>query len=103
MHVSLPGKYLVYMPFGDLVGVSKRIGDDGPQAVLHKGGGDPEDRFGAEPRGKDRRRDDRQRQASPGHRKIPGIVHTSGGIQPDADGDQQIEDDEPEDHARRIK
>lgn len=28
MHVSLPGKYLVYMPFGDLVGVSKRIGDD---------------------------------------------------------------------------
>ena len=28
MHVSLPGKYLVYMPIGDLVGVSKRIGDD---------------------------------------------------------------------------
>lgn len=28
MHVSLPGKYLVYMPFGDLVGISKRIGDD---------------------------------------------------------------------------
>ncbi|HEY2773638.1 MAG TPA: Rne/Rng family ribonuclease [Candidatus Binatia bacterium] len=28
MHVSLPGKYLVYMPFGDLIGVSKRIGDD---------------------------------------------------------------------------
>lgn len=27
-HVSLPGKYLVYMPTGSLVGVSKRIGDD---------------------------------------------------------------------------
>jgi ribonuclease G len=27
-HVSLPGKYLVYMPTGNLVGVSKRIGDD---------------------------------------------------------------------------
>jgi ribonuclease G len=27
-HVSLPGKYLVYMPTGGLVGVSKRIGDD---------------------------------------------------------------------------
>ncbi|MFT4569237.1 MAG: ribonuclease G [Hyphomicrobiaceae bacterium] len=27
-HVSLPGKYLVYMPSGNLVGVSKRIGDD---------------------------------------------------------------------------
>lgn len=27
-HVSLPGKYLVFMPTGNLVGVSKRIGDD---------------------------------------------------------------------------
>ena len=28
MHVSLPGKYLVYMPFGDLIGVSKRIAEE---------------------------------------------------------------------------
>ena len=27
-HVSLPGKYLVYMPTGGLVGISKRIGDE---------------------------------------------------------------------------
>ncbi len=27
-HVSLPGKYLVYMPTGSLIGISKRISDD---------------------------------------------------------------------------
>lgn len=27
-HISLPGRYLVYMPYGDYVGVSRRIGND---------------------------------------------------------------------------
>jgi len=37
-HYSLPGRFLVYMPYADYVGVSKRIGSDGERERLRQAG-----------------------------------------------------------------
>ncbi len=74
------------------------IGDDAAQAFLDEGGGDAEHCFGAEPGGEHGGGDDRQRQVAAGDREILGRVHAGGHVEADADGQHQVENDEPDQH-----
>ena len=71
---------------------------DAAQPFLDEGGGNPEHRLGAEPGGEYRGGDDGQRQVAAGDGEILGAMDAGGGIKADADGDDEIENDEPDEH-----
>jgi hypothetical protein len=74
------------------------VGDHAAQAFLDEGGGNPEDRLGAEPGGEHRGGDHRQRQVAAGDGEILGGMDAGRGIEADADGNHQVENDEPDQH-----
>ena len=72
------------------------------QAFLDEGGGDAENRFGAEPRGEHGGGDDRQRQMAAGDGEILGAMDAGRGKEADADGNHEVENDEPDQHDRTV-
>jgi hypothetical protein len=77
---------------------AERVGDQAVEAFLEEGGGDAEHGLGAEPGGEHHRQHDDHRQVAPCGDVVTRIVHPGGGIQADADGDDQVGDDKPEQH-----
>jgi len=77
---------------------AERVGHHAAQAFLGESGRDAEHGFRAEPGGEHRRGDHRQRQAAARDGVIPGVVDTGSGVETDADGNQQVDDDEPDQH-----
>src|SRR5450759_3109623 len=54
--------------------------------------------LGAEPGREYGRGDDVERKRAPGYRVIPGVLHQRAGPKADADGNDPVGDDEPEQH-----
>ncbi len=84
-------------------GGTERIGDNAMQPFLQEGGGDAEYRLGAEPSGEHRGGHHIERQVTPGDGKIPRIVYARGGIQADADRNDPVGDDKPQQHMRVLE
>ncbi len=84
-------------------GGAEGIGDDAVQSFLQESRGDAEHRFGPEPRGEHRGGDHIKRQVAPGDGEIAGVMHTRGRIQADADRNDPIGDDEPQQHVSFLR
>ena len=78
------------------------IGHDATQSLFRERGRNPEHRFCAEPRRKDRRRHNRQRKTPTGNREILRGMDPPGGNQPNPDRQKQIEYDESKNHRNGL-
>ena len=81
---------------------AERIGDQAAESLVNEGGGNAEYRFGAEPGGEDHGQDNGKWQVAAGDDVVAGIVHPSRGIKADADGNGEIDDDEPDQHRNNF-
>ena len=77
---------------------AERIGNQPAEVLVQEGGGNAEHGFGAEPGREHHRHDHDQRQRAAGGNVVARVVHLGGGIHADADGNDQIEDDETQQH-----
>jgi hypothetical protein len=74
------------------------VGDQSAEIAFHEGGRDAQYRFGAEPSGEHHGQDDVQGQRAAGSDVVLGVVYLGGGVKTDAQGDDQIQDDEAQQH-----
>jgi hypothetical protein len=72
--------------------------DHSVQAAVHELGGDAQHGFRTEPGGERGGDDHHQRQVPPGDREIGGVLDAPGGIQADADRDQQVDNHQGQQH-----
>ena len=96
--VETPGNE---QPHQDQAGTgAEGIFHDPAESILHEARRDAQHQLGAEPGGEGERDDHHQGQMAPRDREIGGVLHAPCGQEADADGDQQIEKDQDEQHGR---
>jgi hypothetical protein len=82
---------------------AERVGDQSAETFLKEGSGDAEHGFRAEPGGEHHGEYDIHRQIAAGDDVVAGVVYLGGGHKADADGNDQVGDDEPEEHGRLLR
>lgn len=82
---------------------AERVGDQAAKTFVDEGGGDAEHGFGTEPGGEHHGQHHHHRQVAAGGDVVTRVVYAGSGIQADADGNDEVGDDKPEQHGWALR